>query len=306
MNTGKLINRLNRIWTAKYWAICYRKSRFGLLKSLNEEIYQLLSYNPYVTIADPFMYNYQGDNWLFFEKKAIKEKRGILWCRNLDDKSCKEMKVLEEPFHLSYPNVFSVRNQIYMIPETMDAGEIRLYKCIEFPASWKYVGAILKENAVDTTLFFTPNDIFYMYSYIGEKLYVFQVEYEDFEDIDTYRRELIYCSERDLTLRGGGNFICMQNRIIRISQDCRERYGGALFCYECEPSKPETMWDKEWKRITADQIRVNGFRSKWEQIRGIHTYNCNEEYELIDILVFKSHWTVPFRKIYWYLLKGKF
>ena len=36
--------------------------------------------------------------------------------------------VLEENFHLSYPYVFEESGNVYMIPETSDVGDIRLYK----------------------------------------------------------------------------------------------------------------------------------------------------------------------------------
>jgi hypothetical protein len=301
-----IIYKLNMIWTAKYWAVCFRRSDFGLLKDDSISEYHLLSYEPYVTVADPFLYSYRGSNWVFYEKKALKEKRGTLWCKNLDDYDGKEIKVLEETFHLSYPYVFSVKEHIYMIPETLDVNEIRLYKCVDFPENWKFIGVILKERAVDTNLIFTSDNIFYMYSYIEEKLKVYQIKYKEFENIATYEKKLIYSSGRNLTLRGGGNFIITEKNIIRVSQDCRERYGKALFFYECDPQNPKTIWNKEWKRIIPDQIYISDLKDRNEQIEGIHTYNCNGEYEIIDILLLKRHWTVPFRKIYWYLKKGKF
>ena len=224
----------------------------------------------------------------------------------MDDYDGKEIKVLEETFHLSYPYVFSVKEHIYMIPETLDVNEIRLYKCVDFPENWKFIGVILKERAVDTNLIFTSDNIFYMYSYIEEKLKVYQIKYKEFENIATYEKKLIYSSGRNLTLRGGGNFIITEKNIIRVSQDCRERYGKALFFYECDPQNPKTIWNKEWKRIIPDQIYISDLKDRNEQIEGIHTYNCNGEYEIIDILLLKRHWTVPFRKIYWYLKKGKF
>ena len=65
---------------------------------------------------------------------------------------------LEENFHLSYPYIFKFENNIYMLPETAQVNEIRLYKCIDFPMKWKFFKTIKKDIfAVDNMIFFKNN-----------------------------------------------------------------------------------------------------------------------------------------------------
>ena len=51
---------------------------------------------------------------------------------------CKIGIALIEEFHLSYPYLFEFKDDLYMCPETGEKGEIRLYKCIDFPLKWVF------------------------------------------------------------------------------------------------------------------------------------------------------------------------
>jgi hypothetical protein len=41
--------------------------------------------------------------------------------------------VLERPYHLSYPYVFFVGDDAFMLPETAANGAIELYRAVSFP-----------------------------------------------------------------------------------------------------------------------------------------------------------------------------
>jgi len=61
--------------------------------------------------------------------------------------------VLAEPFHLSYPYVFEWEGGIYMVPESHQAGEVRLYRAERFPESWCCVATLLAAPyAVDASV----------------------------------------------------------------------------------------------------------------------------------------------------------
>ena len=44
--------------------------------------------------------------------------------------------VITEPFHMSYPYLIRFGDDIYCIPETWQANQVRLYKAIDFPLRW--------------------------------------------------------------------------------------------------------------------------------------------------------------------------
>ena len=46
---------------------------------------------------------------------------------------------LEEPWHLSYPFVYSWNGSVYMVPESSSQGVLNLYRATDFPLHWKLV-----------------------------------------------------------------------------------------------------------------------------------------------------------------------
>ena len=65
--------------------------------------------------------------------------------------------VIVEPYHLSFPFLFTHEGTLYMCPECSGSGQIRVYRCTGFPLQWE-LAAVLMENvsAADTMLF--PRD----------------------------------------------------------------------------------------------------------------------------------------------------
>lgn len=108
------------------------------------------------TVADPFMIR-RGDAWhMFFEVVNEETGRGEIGLAvSRDGFTWKYQEiVLAEPFHLSYPYVFEHLDGIYMIPESFQAEEVRLYKAASFPTKWSLVGTLLRGGYfVDTTVF---------------------------------------------------------------------------------------------------------------------------------------------------------
>ncbi len=61
--------------------------------------------------------------------------------------------VLREPFHLSYPFVFQEESDMYMIPETNKASQVRLYVASRYPDRWVLARVLLAERRyVDSIL----------------------------------------------------------------------------------------------------------------------------------------------------------
>src|SRR5205814_7849375 len=62
--------------------------------------------------------------------------------------------VLAEPFHLSYPQVFAHAGEFYRIPESFQAGAVRLYQASPFPGRWQFMATLLEgDYLVDASVF---------------------------------------------------------------------------------------------------------------------------------------------------------
>jgi hypothetical protein len=107
-------------------------------------------------LADPFVVTRNGSSVCFVEDYDCSTSKARITALRLGPNQYEELGVaLAEPFHLSYPYVFEVGDDLYMCPETQEAGDIRLYKCIEFPLRWRLHRVLMNEvAAVDTNIVF--------------------------------------------------------------------------------------------------------------------------------------------------------
>jgi hypothetical protein len=65
-----------------------------------------------------------------------------------------EKSVIDIGCHASYPYVFSIDGQTYCVPETHEAGEVALYRAVDFPNGWVRVAKLLDGiRVVDGTIF---------------------------------------------------------------------------------------------------------------------------------------------------------
>ena len=61
--------------------------------------------------------------------------------------------VLERPYHLSYPFLFTYDGVTYMIPESSENGAVELYRADSFPDRWRFVRNLIPDiDAADATL----------------------------------------------------------------------------------------------------------------------------------------------------------
>lgn len=137
---------------------------------------------------------------------------------------------IELPVHVTYPYLVEHRGEIYCIPETWQAGEIRLYRAIEFPNAWSKVSTLVDRFAgVDPTVFW----------YEG-RWWLACTNHEDQED-----RKLFLWHARDLfgpwtahtanpvkidvrSSRPAGTPFIHDGQLYRPAQDSSITYGGRV------------------------------------------------------------------------------
>lgn len=114
---------------------------------------------PFRFLADPFPITHNGKTVLFVEDYDYRIARGKISAYELAPGEYKELGVaLEEEFHLSFPFLFRVEDDIYMVPETHQNNDIRLYKCIDFPLHWELAEVLLEGfSAADSLVFAFEN-----------------------------------------------------------------------------------------------------------------------------------------------------
>jgi len=112
-------------------------------------------------LADPFIVERDGRSVVYAEEFDLKSDRGRISWLELGDEADSDRHnatyrgtLIEEPYHMSFPFVFEHGNELYMVPETFEAREVSLYRCVRFPDQWERCGTLMDEvEASDTMLF---------------------------------------------------------------------------------------------------------------------------------------------------------
>lgn len=233
--------------------------------------------------ADPFLFTHDGVDYLFYEAFDWYRRRGVLAYSVLrDGKATKPRVILKCPYHLSYPYIFTYRKDIYLMPETSGNKTIELYRAVQFPDDWEKISTLIEHvNAVDSIL-------------IEEKcqryLLTSEMSNENFLEVENYIFPLegmvLQSAERQCVGKGtkgyrnGGAVFSYRGQRIRVGQDCSgHQYGkGLIFWNVCSVSPYQEVMVRE---VFPDDIEFIG---KCGNPRGLHTYNNNERYEVIDLL----------------------
>ena len=188
-------------------------------------------------VADPFGY-FKDDRWfLFYESMAVGSRKGKICVSQSSDLQSwtRGEVILEEPFHLSYPQIFEFDDELYMVPETYEKGEIRLYRCTHFPLEWKFEKVLLPIEAVDSTLLQCGNQ-WWMFvcdtpkSHDRLRLYYS----DDLKGEWTEHPQSPIYPKNNQNSRSAGKVMRYGDKIFRFAQDCSKFYGECVRAFEIE------------------------------------------------------------------------
>ena len=241
-------------------------------------------------LADPFLFEKDNIVYVFYEAFDLIERKGKIAYSRLKDNGCFSAPkiILDEKYHLSFPNIFEYKGNIYIMPESCGDYRVKLFKAISFPNQWESADIILPDIFACDSIFITNKEKRYLlinemyhntpngsYSSCWVKNYIYKLD--DFRV--TLEREKI--SEGDYGIRNAGKSFYINNKLYRIGQNCHNnQYGKGLILFETEtiePYKEKIVWSKDNEEF---QFHINS-KTK-HKIIGVHTYNFSKHYEIID------------------------
>ena len=176
-----------------------------------------------------------------------------------------DMKIiLEEPTHLSFPNILRENGKIYVYPENHDSGELNLYEYDEGKEQLVKVRTLCKQPLTDAVM----TDVF------GKRqIYSTQMPNPNGNVLNVYEAnengvfiQSLSISFADKHARMAGQFFTYKGKIYRPAQDCNKVYGGAVVIEDVQ--------------FGADKIQIHyvkTLKSTHPVLRkGMHTLNeCN-------------------------------
>jgi hypothetical protein len=242
-------NRLKRFTTYPFWEI-YQKMRGKLFKPrwhLVQATVSVLRNNKrlqgkYLDLrsnggwADPFLVAHNDQVFLFAEH--IVKGTGRLAVSQYNAEKYKiegnPVTILNTGKHLSYPFVFQVEGEWYMMPESSAARELVIYRATEFPNRWERFRVVFQDDEwLDTT------PVFYQ-----GKWWIFSI-HKPVNYASTYQElYLFYCNDilhdrwishpqnpvvsDNRCARPGGPLFLRDGKFFRPGQNCSRTYGGRI------------------------------------------------------------------------------
>jgi hypothetical protein len=104
--------------------------------------------------ADPFPFEHEGTHYIFVEDYPHATGKAVIAVATIgaDGVAGAPVPVLEEPHHLSYPQVFRHGGHLWMLPESSQSGKLTLYRAEQFPDRWTPAAELLTGEISDATL----------------------------------------------------------------------------------------------------------------------------------------------------------
>jgi len=227
-------------------------------------------------VADPFMVR-RGSTWyLFFELLNIERKKGEIGYATSSDglQWHYEQRVLVEPFHLSYPYVFEWENTFYMIPESIGANQVRLYKAVDFPAKWEFVCPLIYGQHVDPTIV-RFEDQWWMFTGGSstpqghDTLRLHHAPDLMGPWVEHPKSPLVQFNAH--IARPGGRAIVWNGNVIRFTQDCDPTYGNRLRAFQVTTLSEHDYAERELPM--APELKASG--TGWNAA-GMHTIDPHQ------------------------------
>lgn len=231
--------------------------------------------------ADPFIIEEDHKKWIFFEELDKKKDLGHISVVSVDaDHSVQSYrKVLQQPFHLSFPNVFKLDDAYYMLPEQSSSGQLVVYKANNFPYDWSAVQILMEKMQI-----IDPVWIFYegRYWIFGNKIEAH--EYENNERLYIYYADDLFSKDwkphkKNPVLidipraRNAGQFFSINGEIFRPSQNCGDTYGS-----EITINKVLTLTTDEYEEEAVGDL------NEYNRYYGMHTINEAGGLKVTDFL----------------------
>jgi beta-xylosidase len=228
---------------------------------------------PAAFVADPFMLRVPTGWAMFFEVFNRASGRGEIGGAESRDGVHWEytQRVLVEPFHLSYPYVFDWQGDHYMIPESAETEEVRLYVADPFPDRWTFVRTLLRGPLFDASVF-QWDGRWWMYCGTSPNLRHDYLRLFYAPDLLGPWHEhpgspVVRADPRHA--RPGGRVLTGKHGPVRFAQDCHRRYGHKVHAFEVTELTPVTYRE----RILASEVLAPA-KKGWNSV-GMHTLDAH-------------------------------
>ncbi|MFT4101543.1 MAG: hypothetical protein QM674_11010 [Burkholderiaceae bacterium] len=289
LNAGGLMMRTGRAATAKLFERLRRKQQWILFADRPPHPLAPIDFArgtpilppPGAFWADPFPVVVDGRCHVFFEELPFATNRGHISVLELlpDGRTTPPVRVLERPYHLSYPFMFTWQGQWYMMPECSENRCIEVYRCERWPDRWTLHSQQLQGQCLADPSLVEHGGQWWMFASrrdqgitLDEELCLFHgptplgpwTEHPDNPVVDDAR-----------WARPAGRPLVIDGKLFRPAQNCGRVYGESLSIREIIELDTEHYREREHVHLRGD--------SRHGMLR-VHTLNMAADLRVIDAM----------------------
>ena len=264
--------------TVDQWFIGYR---FGQAEPWSGDLrpYRMLMPPQDRYWADPFPLERGGRYYIFFEEFMFATGKAHINAVEVhpDGSRSEPVKVLQRPYHLSYPLLIEEGGELYMIPESGANRTVEIYRCARFPDEWRLEKVLLRGAPfVDATIH-RAADAWWMFVNAGadgaelhDELHLYTAD----SLLGEWRPHPANPVKSDVrSARPAGRLYESGGALYRPAQICAPLYGTGISLNRVLRLSPEEYVEREERRILPAHPAG---------LLGLHTINRAGELSVVD------------------------
>ncbi|MGH9292817.1 MAG: glucosamine inositolphosphorylceramide transferase family protein [Acidimicrobiales bacterium] len=289
--TALATHALVRTMIRDEWHVAYR-ARQRDVEFGQGSGYRLLQAPPGHSYADPLLFEWNNSHWLFLEDFVHANHRARivgLDLANVTTPGNHIVPVLETSYHLSYPFIFNVGAEVFLIPESGDTKTVGLYRAVSFPDRWENLGPILSNLWCSDATLTRYDGLFWLFVTLArtgmhpsDELHL----YFSADLLGPWEPHHMNPIVSDVRAgRAAGRLFLREGKLIRPAQDSSYRYGRAI---NFQAIRVLSTTDyREDTVATLDSTHLDAI--------AVHTYSYDDQYEVVDLLKPRVRWRHLYR-----------
>jgi hypothetical protein len=264
------------------WRVGYRQMRDdGVAERLvwPHAGYGWIANPPGCYLADPILHVRDGVPNLFvevYDEAAGRAHLGVI-AIDADGRASPVRTVLKRPYHLSYPYVFERDGETWMIPETMQARTVELYRAVDYPDRWDLEQVLLTDVELSDVTLADHGELSWMFAAAThggscwDALDLYMAEHWR-GPYRPHRLNPVLVDAR--AARPAGPMLSRDGGLLRPAQDCTRGYGSGLALCRVDRLDPDGYAQTPLVRL-GPPLQGDS---------GVHTLTVAGGFEAIDAL----------------------
>jgi len=232
------------------------------------------NYKKALFVADPFVYSGTDSLYMFYELGTKRSKAGwggdiALATSNNGNKWNYRGVILSESVTLSFPSIYEIDDGHYLLVDSNESSNVRLFKAEEFPYNWTCIDTLLEGNKWTDPSIYYYNKNYFLFTTLKStgNLHLFYSSNISGKYIEHPQSPIV--KEDKKHSRNAGQIIDIGGKLYRPTQDCAKMYGEKV-----RLMKIDTLSTNKYSEHEVEQSPILYGSGKGWNKKKMHTFNA--------------------------------